>query len=110
MGDIANIKPGSKVSVKVVNIPTNAAARKTIARILSKDKAVHAENIKQSRIRRKNYSPAMRGGRLYSGRVVKQHPVKGERGESGVVLATMDVIRDLQSVRRFVEVGSARQN
>ena len=110
MADIANLKPGSKISVKVVKDPTSVAASKTIARVLSKDPKVKAENKRHRKVRDRNYSPKMRGGRLYGGRLVKQHPVRGEIGESGVVTATVDVIRDLQSVSRFIEVGSPRQN
>jgi len=110
MAEIANVKPGSKISVKVVKPVTNVAASKTIARVLSKDAAVKAENKRLRKVRDRNYNPQMRGGRLYGGRLIKQRPVKGELGESGVVTATVDVIRDLQSVSRFVEVGSPRQN
>ena len=105
MADVAEIQPGTKVQVKVVAHPSNISAKKTLVRILSKDDAHEAENKRLARIRRKMYSPRRRGGRLYSGRMPKLRRVKGEVGESGSVLATMDVIRDLASVSRFVEVS-----
>jgi hypothetical protein len=101
------IKPGSNVTVKVVKAPTNAAATKTIVRILSKDTAVMKENKRQKQIRKRLYAPKPRGGRTYGGFIVKQHPVKGVIGEQGVVFASLDVVRDLQSVERFVEVTPA---
>ena len=105
MADVAKIKPGSQVQVKIVAHPSNTSARKTLVRLLSKDEAHSTENKRLARIRRKMYSPRRRGGRLYSGRMPKLRRVKGEPGESGTILATMDVIRDLGSVSRFVEVS-----
>lgn len=100
-----DIKPGSKLQIKVVARPTNAAALKTLVRILSKDDAAALENRKLAKIRKKLYSPRRRGGRLYSGHMPKLRRVKGEIGETGTVMATMDVIRDLGSIARFVEIS-----
>lgn len=101
------IAPGSKINVKIVKQPTNAAASKTLMRVLAKDPVVNAEHVRQTKVRKKNYSPSRRGGRLYGGYVVKQHPVKGRLGEAGTVTATLQVLRDLGSVQRFVEVSPA---
>jgi hypothetical protein len=101
------IAPGSKINVKIVKQPTNAAASKTLVRVFQKDPEVYAENDRQRKIRKKNYSPSRRGGRLYGGRVVKQHPVKGILGEAGTITATLSVLRDLASVERFIEVSNA---
>ncbi len=105
MADVAKIKPGSKVQVKIVAHPTNIGARKTLIRLLSKDEVHAAEEKRLTRIRHKMYRPRRRGGRLYSGRMPKLRRLKGEPGESGTILATMDVIRDLGSVSRFVEIS-----
>ncbi len=101
------VAPGTRVEVKIVKEPTNTAARKTLVRLLSKDAAAVAENRRLRNVRASNYSPSMRGGRLYGGRVVKIHPVKGRLGESGTLTATADVIADLRSVQRFVAVTPA---
>ena len=101
------ITPGGQVHVKVVKRPTNAAASKTLARILSKDAVVQEENKRLDKVRKSNYKPRMRGGRLYGGHMVKLHPVKGRLGESGTVTATLDVLADLKSVSRFVSVEAA---
>lgn len=102
-----NVVLGAKVRVTVTKQPTNAAAAKTIVRLLSKDPAVKKDNARLRAIRRRDYKPDRRGGRLYGGRVVKQHPVRARAGESGVVVATDDVVRDLCSVARFIEVEPA---
>lgn len=101
------IKPGSTVTVKVIKTPTASAAAKTIVRVLSKDPAAQKENLRLAQVRARRYRPRIRGGRLYGGQLVKQHRLKGSQGESGTILATVDVIRDLNSVRRFVEIETA---
>lgn len=106
-GGAVDIPLGSRVSVEVVRRPTNEAAVKTIIRILGKDRAVQTEQRRLEKVRAGNYNPKRRGGRLYAGRLVKQFPVKAEVGDRGSVHATIDVLRDLESVRRFVAVKPA---
>ena len=100
-----DITPGSTVTVKVVNAPTNIAARKTLVRVLTKDPGAQAEEKKMRKTRDRHYDPRRRGGRLYGGQMRKITRVKGEKGETGTIRATADVIRDLQSVARFIEVS-----
>lgn len=101
----ANIKTGSQVNIKIVKQPTNAAAQKTLVRLLSKDDQIKAENKRLETARAKNLRLANRGGRKWAVRVVKQHPVKGRVGETGTIKASYDVIKDLQSVERFIEIS-----
>ena len=101
------ITPGSRVNVKIVKQPTNAAASKTLVRVLSKDPAITAENKRLRKVRDTHYNPQMRGGRLYGGRMIKLRPVKGRLGEGGTLTATTDVLNDLRSVARFVDVTPA---
>ncbi|MCX5658242.1 MAG: hypothetical protein NTW19_00800 [Planctomycetota bacterium] len=102
-----DIAPGSTVNVKVVKKPTTAAAAKTIVRILSKSVRVKAENERLRKSRKTHFRQAGRGGRLWNINVVKQHPVKGIEGESETLTATLDVLTDLRSVSRFVDVTKA---
>jgi len=102
-----SIAPGSRIHLKVVKAPTRIAAAKTLVRLLSKDADAQEEDARLRRIRRKGYNPGRRGGRLYAGHVVKQHPLKGAVGESGTITATCDVLRDLAGVERFVEITAA---
>jgi hypothetical protein len=103
-----SIATGSRISVKIVKEPTNAPAAKTLVRLLSKDAKAVAENERHRKIRAKGYAPSRRGGRLYGGQIVKQHPIKATVGASGILTATTDVLRDLGSVARFVEVTAAK--
>ena len=103
-----DIKPGSDIQIKVVKRPTNAAAAKTLVRVLAKDPTHKAEFDRLAKVRRRGYNPQPRGGRTYAGHVViRKKPVTGSLGEQGTVKATVDVIRDLRSVQRFVEVSAA---
>ncbi|MEX0774499.1 MAG: hypothetical protein WD042_02170 [Phycisphaeraceae bacterium] len=101
------IDPGSSIRVKVTKRPTNAAARKTIVRLLSKDSSVAKENQRHRKIRAKGIRWDPRGGRLWATRVVKQPAVAAEPGVEKTITATLDVLRDLASVERFVEVQKA---
>ncbi len=107
MADIASVTPGSKINVKVTQRPSNAAAAKTIVRLLSKNPDVQAENERQRRIRARGIRWNARGGRLWGTRMVKQPAVKAEAGVEKTITASLDVLRDLKSVERFVEVTAA---
>ncbi|MEM6333151.1 MAG: hypothetical protein AAF078_09755 [Planctomycetota bacterium] len=99
------IQPGQTITVTVTKPVTREAASKTLARLLAKDETHKAELDRRAKVRRKGYDPQPRGGRLYGGHVKITHaPVKGQQGETGTIRATPDVIRDLKSVERFVEV------
>lgn len=106
--DIDKIESGSQVRVEVVKQPTNAAAVKTLKRVLCKSPD-HAENQKiQKRGRVHGEVPLRRGGRIYAQHPRKTHVVHGKIGESGTVLATGDVLNDLNSVKRFIKVEAAK--
>jgi len=101
------ITPGSKVKLTVTRTPNRQAAAKTLVRLLSKDADHKHEDRLMSKLRAKHYSPQRRGGRLYGGHMQKLRRLKGEQGESGTIVASPDVLRDLASVQRFIEVKSA---
>jgi hypothetical protein len=103
-----SIQPGDTITIKVTKPVTSQAASKTITRLLHKDEDVKTELKRRAAVRKKGFNPQPRGGRLYGGHVRIGHaPIKGEQGESGTIRATVDVLRDLRSVERFVEVESA---
>ncbi|MBB6430849.1 hypothetical protein [Algisphaera agarilytica] len=106
MSAINELATGTKINVKIVKQPTSAAASKTLVRLLSKDPAVIAENKRHAKIRNKSQWMSTRGGRwrIWESRLAKQHPVKGALGEEGTIVASYDVLKDLPSVERFVEV------
>ena len=102
-----DIQIGTNVQVKVVKQPTNAAAVKTLRRVLAKDATVKEEKKRLDKVADANLKYKTRGGRPWIQRMVKIHPVKGVVGDQGVVFASVDVIADLKSVARFVEVSPA---
>ncbi|MEX2386901.1 MAG: hypothetical protein WD534_03405 [Phycisphaeraceae bacterium] len=101
------MNPGQTIRVKVVKQPTSESARKTLTRVLSKDADVKRENDRQRRVRESSAKYKQRGGRTWCSHTVKQRPVTGAVGEEGTLLASVDVLRDLGSVQRFVEVTTA---
>ncbi len=107
MATLEEIAPGSRISLKVVKHPTNTAATKTLVRLLSKDREVQRENDRHRRVRKTTFTQNQRGGRFWDVNVVKQQPVKGAVGESGTITATLDVLRDLRSVSRFIDINPA---
>jgi hypothetical protein len=107
INDPNEITPGSRVHVQIVKRPTNEAAIKTIRRVLAKDPDIKREHKRLSDVRAANLRFKQRGGRPWGIRVSKRHPVKGQPGEEGTVLATLDVIRDLASCQRFLKIQRA---
>ena len=103
-----DIASGTKINVKVVKQPSSAAATKTIVRLLSKDPSAVAENKRHAKIRKKAQWMSTRGGRwrVWESRLAKQHPVKGQIGDEGTIVASYDVLKDLPSVSRFLEVST----
>lgn len=99
-----DIAPGTTICVEIAAAPGNAAARKTLTRVCAKD----AEVARQQR-RRKEHRPSLqtwrRGGRMWRHRMKSRLPVSLEPGRRYRLLATLDVIRDLESVERWVKVS-----
>ena len=104
---VTEIAPGSKINVKVVKKPTSAAAAKTIVRLLSKDRGVKAENARLRRARKNHLDQKQRGGRFWDINVPKQEAVTADLGVEKTIVASPDVITDLKSVSKFVEVAKA---
>jgi len=101
------IAPGTKVNVKVIKRPTNQAAAKTLVRLLCKDRTVKANNERLRKARKAHFSQNRRGGRFWDVNVVKQPGVVALPGVVKTITATVDVLTDLRSVSRFVEVSKA---
>jgi len=106
---MADITPGTTVNVKIVKKPASEGARKTLVRLLSKDPAVVKENLRLKKVRAANEVATQRGGRVrvWAGRVPKQDAVEGIVGESGTILASVDVLTDLKGVAKYVQVSKA---
>ncbi len=102
-----DVQPGSRINITVTKTPTNESAAKTLSRIFAKD-----VNSKSARRDRKKLRTAFTDGRQRGGRIWYVRPkaprlVMPEKDSACTVLATVDVIRDLGSVTRFVDVKQA---
>ncbi len=101
-----DIKPGQKVAVEIKKAPTGEAARKTLLRVCGKDAEV-AKCHRTMKRKRPSLQMWQRGGRQWRHRMKTRSPVQLTAGAKYAVLATVDVIRDLQSVDRWVDVKPA---
>ena len=101
------IKPGQWIKVKITSVPQAAKNRKTMIRLFEKD-----ENIRTERKRLNKARPVtthIRGGRPWANRPRQLQVVKMEPGATYKVFASVDVLRDLQSVEKFVEIKPAKK-
>ncbi|MCG3127957.1 MAG: hypothetical protein CHACPFDD_02830 [Phycisphaerae bacterium] len=101
-----NIQPGTTVSVEITKLPTNEAARKTLVRVCCKDPAVIVQR-RRLQDRRPSYEFWRRGGNRWNHRMKTTPPVSVRVGQRYSLRATLDVLRDLDSVKRFVKVSAA---
>ena len=98
-----DVKPGTTVTIEIKGKPRNAAACKTLARILRKDPTIATQKRRQQRLR-PSLQQRRRGGRWWSHRMRSKPGVAMDPGCRYAIRATVDVIRDLESVARWVEV------
>lgn len=103
----AAVRPGQMVSIEIVAPPTNEAARKTLVRLCRKDPRV-VRHDRMQHDKRPSLQWWRRGGRLWEHRMRSKPAVALAPGQSYTVRATLDVLRDLESVRRFVKVAPAK--
>ena len=98
-----DITPGSTVRVKITAVPRNAAASKTLTRVFRKDPDI-AKQLRWRKQHRPSLQTWQRGGRMWRHRMKSHAPVQIEPGAQYTVQATVDVIRDLMSVERYIDV------
>jgi hypothetical protein len=100
-----DIRPGSKVIVELTELPRREAARKTLARLFRKDPAVARIQRKITR-RRPSWEEWVRGGNYWHHQMQSSPGVTLRPGVKYSLLATVDVVRDLQSVADCVKVSA----
>lgn len=101
-----DVQPGSMIRIEITRQPTNAAAEKTLRRLCAKDAAI--QRIDQHRkAKRPSWEDWIRGGKYWHHQMKSHTAARVEPGRSYEVRATLDVLRDLGSVSRFVKVQSA---
>lgn len=102
-----DLKPGAKIAVTITKDPTNAAAAKTLSRLFAKDAANRRLGRKRQKMLQAAVTYIRRGGRPWANRPKAPALVKPARGTTCRLTTTTDMIHDLASVRRFVEIKPA---
>jgi hypothetical protein len=98
-----DIAPGQTVTVEITRTPMKDAARKTLVRLFRKDEKIARAHRRNERLR-PSWETWRRGGRMWHHQMKSHPPIPLKPGDRLAVLATVDVIRDLQSVSRWVRV------
>lgn len=98
-----DIAPNTAVTVEIVKRPASVAARKTLDRVCRKDPTV-AKAIRKRKERRPSWQTWQRGGRMWHHQMKSHSGIRLEPGASYQLTATLDVLRDLASVERFIAV------
>lgn len=101
------INPGTQVRVEIIKAPTNEAAEKTLVRLLAKDPVIAKTKKKDKLFHARSVRTKGRGGRPWEHRTKMRQPVETKVGVAGTLRASVDVLKDLASVSRFVKVTSA---
>lgn len=102
-----NVKPGTKVVVKISKSPTNAAATKTLSRLFARGEGGRKARQDRKRLRASATVARRRGGRPWYKRPKAPLLFPPEAGKTCVIRVTLDVLKDLQRLERFVEVSAA---
>ena len=99
-----DVAPGGTVSIEITAAPKNAAACKTLARLGAKDPVVS-----RAKRWRKTHRPSRetwrRGGKMWHHQMRSVLPLEIKPGAKYTLHATLDVLRDLQSVARYITVS-----
>ena len=98
-----NIAPGADLLVTITAVPRRAAAKKTLYRICQKDPAI-ARRHRQQKAKRPSWQDWTRGGRFWHHQMKSKPSAALEPGRTYNIRATLDVIRDLASVKDCVKV------
>ncbi len=95
-----DIQPGTQVKITVKSAILSAAAGKTLGRLFMKDPKIRAVRLTDP----KHVTESTRAGRIWRHRPKGTCQDQPAVGDSAQVLATVDVIRDLKSVARYVDI------
>ena len=98
-----DIKPGTAITVELTTRPTSAAAEKTLIRLFRKDAKVTRHHRHQT-TKRPSWERWRRGGKMWHHQMKTEPAVRVAPGAAYKIRATVDVLRDLETVKRFVKV------
>jgi hypothetical protein len=104
---MADIRPGTVVQIEVTRNPASQRAAKTLSRLFLKDGANKRADKLRKRLRTNQFEGRRRGGRIWVVRPSAPRLAQPQKGASCRIRATIDVLRDLGSVARFVKVTPA---
>lgn len=96
--------PGSKIKVTVKLTPRKESAAKTLSRVFGGGAGARKARANRTKIRTSKMWQHQRGGRPWTVRPKAPRLFQPEKGDVCEVLATTALIRDLNSVSRFVDV------
>lgn len=99
------IAPGATVTIEISKRPSNSDALKTLQRVCAKDASLWRAR-KQQKTKRVSWEEWRRGGNQWHHQMASRPAAKIELGRKFTVRATLDVIRDLASVSRFVTLSA----
>lgn len=102
-----DIAPGSNVTIEITKAPRREAACKTLYRVCQKDPAV-AQQHRRHKGKRPSWQDWIRGGKYWHHQMKSRPTARLEPGRTYTVRATVDVIRDLESVKDCVKVSAQR--
>jgi len=100
------IAPGSMIAVEIASTPRSQSALKTLYRICAKDPAVSRLH-RQQKSKRPSRRHKQRGGRLWHHQMRSRPAARLRPGDVYTVRATVDTLRDLESVRQYVKLTPA---
>jgi hypothetical protein len=98
-----DIKPGTTIALEITAIPRRTASVKTLRRLCAKDPAIMRAH-KKYRANRPSWEEWIRGGYLWHHQMKSQPAATIERGSVFTIRATVDVLRDLASIKGCVKV------
>lgn len=102
-----DIKPGSKIKIKVTKNPTSQRAAKTLSRLFLRDAGNQKLARRRHRILAETTDPRRRGGRLWNVKSKAPRLVQPRVGATCSITATVDMLATIQSVSRFIAIESA---
>lgn len=101
-----DVRPGMTVVVEITAAPRNAPACKTLLRLFRRDPAALRHRDRQKR-QRPSWQTWRRGGRMWHHQMKAKPPIQLSAGSRLSLLATVDTLRDLESVRKYVKLTPA---
>jgi hypothetical protein len=102
-----SIAPGTTVTMEITAVPTREASRKTLMRLCRKDAGI-ARHHRTQTSKRPSQASWRRGGKMWQHQMRTRPVIRLAPGVKVTLRATVDVIRDLASVNRWVKVSGVK--